>query len=197
MPAVSHRSHFTRSWQPLFYLLFAMLTLDSRGRIIFSLCIDPRTRARKSSRQKFGRNRTSLSCSDSLIPSNWNPIMLSRLIDWFHRWAILPKMVTIKGYIEVAPNQLESKVFHSIDQRDIKPDNLLVDQDIYLKIIIINILYSHCNIDDWYRDASRGWGWGGRWPMRNRSEKKYFQPMDSVICRCHGTRIQIVIMYHG
>jgi serine/threonine protein kinase len=48
-------------------------------------------------------------------------------------------MVTIKGYIEIAPNQLESKVFHCIDQRDIKLDNLLIDQDICLKNINFDI----------------------------------------------------------
>jgi len=72
------------------------------------------------------------------------------LIDLFHRWAILPKMATIRYYIEVARNLFESKVSqvcwgvikgvaylheHRIAHRDIKPDNLLVDEKFCLKII--------------------------------------------------------------
>ena len=61
-------------WAPLFkvpatfFYSFAVLTLDPRGRIIFSLCIDPWTRTRNSSRRKFGRIRTSSRCSDFLTP---------------------------------------------------------------------------------------------------------------------------------
>ena len=72
------------------------------------------------------------------------------LIDSFHGWAILPKMATIRYYIEFAPNRFESKVSqvclalvkglaylheHRIAHRDIKPDNLLVDNNFCLKII--------------------------------------------------------------
>ena len=58
--------------------LFAMLTLDPRGRIIFSLCIDPWIRTRNSSRRKFGRVRRSLRCSDFLIPFHRSLTMSSR-----------------------------------------------------------------------------------------------------------------------
>jgi serine/threonine protein kinase len=77
------------------------------------------------------------------------------LIDSFHggqsgQWAILPKMNSVTDYAVFAPGQLESKVVqvclglvkglaylheHRIAHRDIKPDNLLVDQDFCLKII--------------------------------------------------------------
>jgi serine/threonine protein kinase len=76
------------------------------------------------------------------------------LIDSFHGWAILPKMVTVKYYIEFAHDLLESKVSqvcsglieglaylheHCIAHRDIKPDNLLVDENFCLKIIDFDI----------------------------------------------------------
>jgi serine/threonine protein kinase len=72
------------------------------------------------------------------------------LIDSFHGWAILPKMVAVKGYVEFAPNLSESKVSqiclglikglaylheHRIAHRDIKPDNLLLSKNFCLKII--------------------------------------------------------------
>lgn len=75
------------------------------------------------------------------------------LIESFHRqsgkWAILPKMNSVTNYAVFAPGQLESKVVqvclglvkglaylheHCFAHRDIKPDNLLVDQDFCLKI---------------------------------------------------------------
>jgi len=71
-------------WGPIYkvpatlFYLFAMLTLDPRCRIIFSLCTDPWTRTRNSSRKRFGRIRTSSRCSDFLIPSHGSPIILSR-----------------------------------------------------------------------------------------------------------------------
>ncbi len=76
------------------------------------------------------------------------------LIESFHGWAILPKMVTVKGYVEFAPDLFESKVSqvcldlihglaclheHRIAHRDIKPDNLVVDQNFCLKIIDFDI----------------------------------------------------------
>ena len=50
------------------FYLFAMLTLDPRGHIIFSLCIGRWTRTRNSSRRKFGKVRRSSRFSDFLIP---------------------------------------------------------------------------------------------------------------------------------
>jgi len=76
------------------------------------------------------------------------------LIDSFHEWAILPKLATIRYYVEFAPNRFESKVSqvclglvkglaylheHLIAHRDIKPDNLLVDENFCLKIIDFDI----------------------------------------------------------
>ena len=72
------------------------------------------------------------------------------LIDSFHGWAILPKMVTVENYVEFAPDRFERKVSqvcwglikgvaylheHRIAHRDIKPDYLLVDEKFCLKII--------------------------------------------------------------
>ena len=54
----------------IFLYLFAVLTVDPRDRIIFSLYIDPWTRTRNSSRRKFVRIRTSSRYSDFLIPSH-------------------------------------------------------------------------------------------------------------------------------
>jgi serine/threonine protein kinase len=76
------------------------------------------------------------------------------LIDSFHGWAILPKMATVKGYVEFTLNLSESEVFeiclglikdlaylheHLIAHRDIKPDNLRLDENICLKIIDFDI----------------------------------------------------------
>src|SRR5260221_9554907 len=59
------------------------------------------------------------------------------LVDSFHGWAILPKLATVKGYVEFGCNLSESKVSqlclglimglaylheHRIAHRDIKPD---------------------------------------------------------------------------
>ena len=72
------------------------------------------------------------------------------LIDSFHGWAILPKMVAVKGYVEYAPNLSGGKVSqicsgfikglaylheHCITHRYIKPDNLLLSKNFCLKII--------------------------------------------------------------
>jgi serine/threonine protein kinase len=80
------------------------------------------------------------------------------LIDSIHgqsrQWVILPKMSSVMNYVLFAPRQLESKVVqvclglikglaylheHCIAHRDIKPDNLLVDQDFCLKIIDFDV----------------------------------------------------------
>ena len=75
------------------------------------------------------------------------------LIDSFDGWVILPKMATVKGYLEFTLHLSESEVSeiclglikglaylheHLIAHRDIKPDNLL-DEDICLKIIDFDI----------------------------------------------------------
>ncbi|KAI0245824.1 hypothetical protein BJV78DRAFT_1259964 [Lactifluus subvellereus] len=80
------------------------------------------------------------------------------LLDSFHTqsgpWAILSKMDTVADYVALAPNQLGGRVtqvcrdlikglayLHKlcIAHRDIKPDNLVVDQDFCLKIIDFDI----------------------------------------------------------
>ena len=76
------------------------------------------------------------------------------LIDSFHGWAILPKMLSVKNYVEFAPNLSESKVSqvclglikgvaylheHHIAHRDIKPDNLVLSEKFCLKIIDFDI----------------------------------------------------------
>jgi serine/threonine protein kinase len=80
------------------------------------------------------------------------------LLDSFHGqsgpWVILPRMNCLMDYILITPKRLESKVpqvcwglikglaylhEHCIAHRDIKPDNLVVDQDFCLKIIDFDI----------------------------------------------------------
>ncbi|KAI0245963.1 kinase-like domain-containing protein [Lactifluus subvellereus] len=80
------------------------------------------------------------------------------LLDSFHTqsgpWAILSKMDTVADYVAIAHNQLGGRVaqvcrglikglayLHKfcIAHRDIKPDNLVVDQDFCLKIIDFDI----------------------------------------------------------
>jgi len=72
------------------------------------------------------------------------------LIESFSGWVILPKMTTVKCYVEVWPEKFKSKVVQvclgliqgvaylhvsRVAHRDIKPDNLVVDRDFCLKII--------------------------------------------------------------
>ena len=80
------------------------------------------------------------------------------LLDSFHGqsgpWVILPRMDSVMDYIAISPKQFESKVtqvcwglikglayLHElrIAHRDIKPDNLVVDEDFCLKIIDFDI----------------------------------------------------------
>jgi len=65
-------------------------------------------------------------------------------------WVILPRLDSVTDYIAIAPERLESKISHicwglikglahlhrlCIAHRDVKPDNLVVDQNCCLKII--------------------------------------------------------------
>ena len=76
------------------------------------------------------------------------------LIDSFHRWAILPKKVIVKGCVEFAPNLSESKASqvclgliegvaylheHHIAHRDIKPDDLVLSGTFCSMIIDFDI----------------------------------------------------------
>jgi serine/threonine protein kinase len=76
------------------------------------------------------------------------------LIESFDGWVILPKMITVSGYIVSSPERLESKVVQvclgliegvaflhewCVAHRDIKPDNLVLDRDFCLKIIDFDI----------------------------------------------------------
>jgi len=95
------------------------------------------------------------------------------LIDSFHGWAILPKMATV-GYVEFGPNLSGSKVSklceglikglgylheHRIAHRDIKPDNLLVDENFCLKIIDFDIAMRVEDEDEEVGDQCGTKGW--------------------------------------
>jgi len=72
------------------------------------------------------------------------------LVDSFHGWAILPKLSTVNGYVEFGPKPSESKVSqlclglikgltylheYRIAHRDIKPHNLLINEENFLLVI--------------------------------------------------------------
>jgi serine/threonine protein kinase len=82
------------------------------------------------------------------IPRKSNHII--SLVDSFHGWAILPKLATVKVYVEFGPKLSESKVSqlclglikgltylheHRIAHRDIQPHNLLVNNENFRLII--------------------------------------------------------------
>jgi len=106
------------------------------------------------------------------IPRKSDHVIL--LIDSFHRWAILPKMATVQDYIQFAPGQLESKVSevclglinglaylheHRIAHRDIKPDNLVLDQNFCLKIIDFDTAMRVEDEDEEVHDQCGTKGW--------------------------------------
>jgi serine/threonine protein kinase len=80
------------------------------------------------------------------------------LLDSFYthpgQWVILPQMDTVAAYLWIAPSKLDDSVaricwglikglaylhMHNIAHRDIKPDNLVVDNDFCLKIIDFDV----------------------------------------------------------
>jgi len=96
------------------------------------------------------------------------------LIDSFHGWVILPKMTTVQEYVQFFSGRLKSKVFqvclglvkglaylheHLIAHRDVKPNNLVVDENFCLKIIdfdiAIRVQYEDDEIDD--QRGTEGW----------------------------------------
>ncbi|KAH9981683.1 kinase-like domain-containing protein [Russula compacta] len=100
------------------------------------------------------------------------------LLDSFHTqsspWAILPEMSSVAYYLAIAPSQLSSKVaqvcwglikglayLHElcIAHRDIKPGNLLVDQDFCLKIIDFDLAMQVDDEDEKVDDQCGTEGW--------------------------------------
>ena len=95
------------------------------------------------------------------------------LVDSFHGWAILPKMATVREYVQFSPGRLERKVSqvclglvkglaylhkHLIAHRDVKPDNLVVDKNFCLKIIDFDIAI---RVEDEDEEVDDQWGTEG------------------------------------
>jgi serine/threonine protein kinase len=87
-----------------------------------------------------------------IIPLKSNHVI--SLTDSFNRWAILPKMVTVSSHVRSARKVFQSKISqvclglikglaylheHSIAHRDLKLENLVVNENFCLKIIDFNI----------------------------------------------------------
>ena len=96
------------------------------------------------------------------------------MIDSFDGWVVLPKLVTVMDRARTAPKQVESKIVQvcwgliegvaylhglCIAHRDIKPDNLLVDRDLCLKIIDFDIAMQVEDEDQQVDDQCGTKGW--------------------------------------
>jgi serine/threonine protein kinase len=96
------------------------------------------------------------------------------IVDSFDGWVVLPKLVTIMDHARTARKQIESKIVQvcwgliegvaylhglCIAHRDIKPDNLLVERDLCLKIIDFDVAMQvedeDQQVDD--RCGTKGW----------------------------------------
>jgi serine/threonine protein kinase len=144
-------------WSPIYkvpatlFYLFSMLTLDPTQMPdhIFTV-YRPMDSSKKFIAKKVQEDSNELELLRFLdtIPRKSDHVI--SLVDSFHGWAILPKLDAVKGYIDFGPRLSESKVSqlcvglikgltylheHCIAHRDIKPDNLLVNNENFRLII--------------------------------------------------------------
>lgn len=174
----------------MFYLLYAALTPESQMPPHVLTVYRPSEPGKKLIAKKVREESNELTLLDLLSTTQPKSIHIITLLDSFHTqfgpWIIIPKMDTIANCLEMAPEELSSKVdqigeglieglrhLHRlcIAHRDINPNNLLVDQAFCLKIIDFDVALQVTDEDSEVDDECGTENW-----MTPEIEKAMYSP---------------------